>query len=95
MAEKIEGRIASVSAHGNLISDISADQLAEVPHDQSVTVRCDEHETHGIFSSDHGEPQMTLLALVGNSGNLELEIAGDSAQIMLGISLGEKIVVTW
>ena len=95
MAEKIEGRIASVSTQGNLVSDISADQLAQVPHDESVIVRCDEHETHGIFSSDHGEPEMTLLALVGNSGNLELEIAGDSAQIMLGISLGEKIVVTW
>jgi S-adenosylmethionine hydrolase len=38
---------------------------------------------------------MTLLALVGGSGKLELEIVGDSAKIMLGVRVGEKVVVKW
>jgi hypothetical protein len=29
------------------------------------------------------------------SGFLELTIVGESAKAMLGVSLGEKVVVTW
>ena len=58
-------------------------------------VSCDEHETTGIFGLDHGQPEMTLLAVIGESGNLELAIVGESARIMLGIDVGEKVVVSW
>ena len=92
---KIEGSIATISKQGNLVSDISSSQLDGAPRDESVTVRCDEHETNGIFATDHSEPEMTLIALVGESGNLELEIVGDSAKIMLGVAVGEKVVVQW
>ena len=95
MPGKIEGAVASISDSGNLVTDITAAQLRDVPRNDSVSVRCDEHETVGIFSADHKEPPMTLLALVGQSGNLELEIVGDSAKIMLGVRVGEKVVVKW
>jgi S-adenosylmethionine hydrolase len=91
----IEGAVVAVSDRGNLITDITADQLRNVPRNDSVTVRCDEHETIGIFELGHQEPEMTLLALIGNSGKLELEIVGDSAKIMLGVRVGEKVVVKW
>jgi hypothetical protein len=35
------------------------------------------------------------MAILGPSGCLELTIVGDSAKIMLGVSLGEKVVVKW
>ena len=38
---------------------------------------------------------MTLLAILGPSGFLELTIIGDSAKIMLGAAIGEKVVVKW
>ena len=95
MPGKIEGIVASVSDAGNLVTNISAGQLAEAPTDESVTIRCDDHETHGIFSADHDQPAATLLAVLGASGNLELEIVGDSAKIMLGVAIGEKVKVTW
>ena len=95
MAGKIEGAVVAISEAGNLVTDISADQLADVPRNESVTVSCDEHETIGIFAADHQEPPMTLLAVVGASGQLELEIVGDSAQLMLGVRVGEKVVVKW
>ncbi len=95
MPGKIEGAVASISDSGNLVTDITAAQLRDVPRNDSVSVRCDEHETVGIFALDHKEPAMTLLALVGQSGNLELEIVGDSAKIMLGVRVGEKVVVKW
>ena len=49
----------------------------------------------GIFASGHDQPSMTLIAVVGSSGNLELEIVGESAKIMLGIAVGEPVVVKW
>jgi hypothetical protein len=61
----------------------------------SVTVTCDEHETNGIFRPGHNEPEATFLALIGASGRLTLTIVGDSARAMLGIGVGEKVVVRW
>jgi hypothetical protein len=60
-----------------------------------VTVRCDEHVTNGLFTPDHAEPEMTFLALLRPDGNLQLVIVGDSARLMLGISVGEQVVVEW
>ena len=95
MAGKIEGTVVAISEAGNLVTDITAAQLSDVPRNDAVTISCDEHETIGIFPADHQEPPMTLLALVGQSGQLELEIVGDSAKIMLGVRVGEKVVVKW
>ena len=95
VAGRIEGTVASISESGNLVTDITADQLADVPRGDQVTVRCDEHETLGIFDANHEQPPFTLIAIVGASGCLELEIVTDSAKIMLGVSHGEKVEVRW
>lgn len=95
MAGRIEGKVVSISESGNLVSNITTDQLADVPRDDQVTVRCDEHETLGIFEVDHQQPPFTLIALIGEGGYLELEIVSDSAKIMLGVSTGEKVEVRW
>ena len=95
MAGRIEGSVVSISESGNLVTDITADQLTDVPRGDQVTVRCDEHETLGIFEVGHKQPPFTLIALVGSSGCLELEIVTDSAKIMLGVSTGEKVEIRW
>lgn len=92
---KIVGTVVRISDAGNLITDILADSVKHVPRDERTTVVCDEHQTSGLFGSDHKEPPMTLLAMIGDSGALELTIVGDSAQMMLGIRPGEKVVVSW
>jgi S-adenosylmethionine hydrolase len=38
---------------------------------------------------------MTLIALVGSSGHLEIAIVGDSAAIMLGVKPGTPVTVEW
>jgi S-adenosylmethionine hydrolase len=92
---RIEGMVVSISESGNLVSDITVEQLAQVPRGDHVTIRCDEHETLGIFDVSHEQPPFTLIAIVGESGCLELEIVTDSAKMMLGVSAGEKIEVRW
>jgi S-adenosylmethionine hydrolase len=60
-----------------------------------VTVRCDEHETVGIFNTYAEQPPMTLIALVGSNDQLELAVVDDSARTMLGVGEGTKVVVSW
>ncbi len=95
VAGKIEGKIVTVGDDGNLITDILSEQLSDVPTDERVIVTCDEHETMGIYFPDHGQPEMTLIAILAESGSLQLSIVGDSAKIMLGIGIGEKVLVKW
>jgi S-adenosylmethionine hydrolase len=92
---KIEGSVVSFSESGNLVTDIAHDRLRPLPAGAAVTVSCDEHETVGIFPADHLEQPMTLMAILGPSGFLELTITGDSAKIMLGVAVGEKVIVKW
>ena len=95
MPAKIEGEIVAIAENGNLISDIGEDQLRGVPRGDAVSVVCDEHETHGIFDPEHNQPESTFLAVLGSSGYLELEIVGVSASVMLGIGIGQKVILRW
>ena len=95
MPGKIEGIIETVDSFGNLITNIEEEQLGDVPRDESVCILCDEHETQGIFQTYGDQPAMTLIALIGSGGRLELAIVDDSAAIMLGIRVGTKIVLSW
>jgi S-adenosylmethionine hydrolase len=92
---KIAGRIQSIDSFGNLITDINEALLANVPRGESTLICCDEHETRGIFATYGDQPEMTLIALVGSRGNLELAIVGESAAMMLGVRTGTPVTVSW
>ena len=95
MAGKIQGSVVAVTAAGSLVTDITAEQLRDVPRDERTQVRCDEHFTQGIFPPTHGEPEMTFLAVLGDSRPLQLDIVGESASLMLGIRVGQQVTVEW
>ena len=95
VANQITGEVVEVDSFGNLITNITSEMLQGVPTDESVTVACDEHTTQGIFRTYSDQPPMTLIALVGSGGKLELAIVDDSAKIMLGVGAGAPVVVTW
>lgn len=95
MPVRIEGTVVSIAESGNLVTDIDAAKLDQAPRDESVTVRCDEHETLGIFEGAHGQPAFTLIAIIGDSRCLELEIVNDSAKIMLAVAVGQQVEVCW
>jgi S-adenosylmethionine hydrolase len=92
---RIQGKIVEVGDTGNLVTDITSEQLRHAPTDLRAHVVCDEHETFGIFPTDHGQPESTLIAILGARGVLELEIVGLSARDMLGVRVGEAVVVEW
>jgi S-adenosylmethionine hydrolase len=95
MPSRITGSVRSIDSFGNLVTDITAEMLAGASRGEGTIVQCDEHETTGIYQTYSDQPEMTLIALVGSSGYLELAIVGDSAAAMLGVRVGEKVEVIW
>jgi S-adenosylmethionine hydrolase len=91
---KLKGEVVSVKDSGDLITDISCEQLEGVPRDESVTIKCDGHVTAGIYPSDHQQPALTLLAIAGDE-TLELSLVGESASAFLGIKPGSTVEVKW
>jgi S-adenosyl-L-methionine hydrolase (adenosine-forming) len=94
-AGKITGTVQAIDSFGNLVTDITSTALVDVPRGETTTVTCDEHETVGIWNTYGDQPEMTLMALVGSSGHLEIAIVGESAALMLGIRVGTPVVVKW
>ena len=64
VANRITGEVVAVDSFGNLITNITREMLTDVPTDETVSVRCEEHETHSIFTTYADQPPMTLLALI-------------------------------
>jgi len=92
---KVEGKVVAVTAQGNLVTDLTEEKLQGAPHDERLSVACDEHVTAGIFPPEHSQPAMTFLALLPTGEALELAIVGESAAAMLGIRVGERVTVSW
>jgi hypothetical protein len=95
VADEIRGRVIAVRQSGDLVTDITASRLAGVPRDERVSIACDGHVTAGIFPPDHGQPELTLLAVLGEQGVLELTLVGESATAFLGIQPGAVVTVRW
>ena len=95
MANRIEGEVVAIDSFGNLITNITREMLADVPTDETVAIRCDDHETRSIFQTYGDQPAMTLIALIGSNDQLEIAIVDDSAKIMLGVGVGTPVEVFW
>jgi len=95
LSGKIEGTIESIDSSGNLVTGITSAMLAAIVDPATAHVVCEDHETWGIFPDNGDHPPMTFLARLGNQGQLELVIVGDSAAAMLGVSMGARVTVSW
>lgn len=92
---RIEGAVVEVDSFGNLITNIKREMLHGVPTSEVVVVKCEQHETHGIYSTYSDQPSMTLMAHVGSTGRLELAVVDENASAMLGVKVGAPVSVTW
>jgi hypothetical protein len=93
---RVNGKIVSVTDDGDLISDITGEQLKGSPRDANVRIAIDEeHETFGIFPVEHGQDPMNLIAILDEDDRLRLHLVGDSASMMLGVRPGAPVQVSW
>ena len=95
MTQKLQGEVVSVSESGDLITSIHANQLENAPRDDSVTVTFDGHRTAGIFAHEHKQPEMTLIAVIGEQDCLEIRLVGESVNAFLSIGVGAGVSVEW
>jgi S-adenosylmethionine hydrolase len=96
VAGNLQGSVVRISDEGDLVTDISSEQLVHAPRDSSVQILVDdEHETFGLFGSDHDQPAMTLIAICDDGEALRLHLVGDSASMMLGVRSGAPVKVKW
>lgn len=95
MPRRLSGKVVSISATGDAITDLTHEQLADVPRDDHTSVECGGHTTLGIYPAEHDQPEMTYVALLGESGFLELSLIGDSAAKFLGLKTGDSVTIKW
>ena len=96
MAGKIQGTVVDVSEQGDLITDIHEDRWRSVARTSETKILVDEeHETFGLFESNHNQPSMTLIAIVESDKPLRLHLVSDSAAMMLGVRRGASVQVLW
>lgn len=93
---KVTGAVESIDSFGNLITNITAAQMAACRDlGEKVRIECDEHETFGIFRTYGDVPAMTFVAIIGSTDRLELAITGENAAEMLRIRVGAPVEVKW
>ncbi|MEM6655695.1 MAG: SAM-dependent chlorinase/fluorinase [Planctomycetota bacterium] len=95
VSQRIEGEVIEVDSFGNLITNIKSASLEGAPRDAALVVACEDHQTFGLQAAYADQPPMTLVALIGSGGRLELAIVDDSASAMLGVQVGAPVVVEW
>jgi S-adenosylmethionine hydrolase len=92
---RIEGQVLAVDSFGNLITNITADLLAEVPHHQETQITIGDRQIAGISHTYGNRPAGSLIALIGSSGRLEVAIVGGSAAATLRLGVGAPARVRW
>jgi S-adenosylmethionine hydrolase len=89
---RIEGEVAWPDRFGNLITNVSASMIADLPPDR-LRVSFGLHSLTGLkryyAEAEPGDP----LLLVGSSGRLEIAVCGGSAAERFGIGTGIRVVV--
>lgn len=93
-AEAIEGEVLAVDAFGNLITNITEQDIATWATGGRVTIACADHVIHGLSRTYAERPAGTLTALVGSAGRLEVAQVAGSAARRLGAGRGARVALT-
>ena len=94
MAE-LKGRIVSVTASGDLVTDIQVSALGSAPRDDRLLVFCQGHRTNGLYPIEHGLPEMTFFVFENDASYAQISIVGGDASRFLGIDVGSDVLVQW
>ena len=93
----IQGEIVFADAFGNLVSDITADLLAQMNvqgNESEAVVSIAGHRIVGLSRTFHDSPGGGLRALLGSHGRLEVALVDGNAAAALGVASGTAIALT-
>ncbi len=92
----VRGQIIFADAFGNLVSDITADILADMSvwgRESDAVVSIAGRDVSGLSRTFHDPPGGGLKALLGSHGRLEVVIVDGNASAALGAASGTEIVL--
>lgn len=92
--KRIRGAIVWIDSFGNLITNIDQSALS-VGSLTSARVVCRDHVIQGVSQTYAEHPPGTVVALLGSGGYLELAMVNGNAAALLGLQVGEPVVVNW
>lgn len=92
---RIDGEVLDVDSFGNVITNITANELAAVPSDVEMHVTCAGQSVEGIAATYGDHTAWQLIALIGSRGYLELAVVGGDAARLLDVAVGVPVTVTW
>ena len=95
MGKTATGVVTQVGDDGRLVTDIDLAQVTAAVGNTETKVQFAGHETIGLFEEKHGQPEGTMVASIGASGHVEIEIVGMSLGGMLGIGVDTEVKVKW
>jgi S-adenosylmethionine hydrolase len=91
-ARRIEGEIIYIDRFGNLCTNITASDLAELGHDK-LTISFGALTIHGLATHYSAVRDGDYVALINSSGVLEIAAYKGSAQEQTRAAIGNKILV--
>jgi S-adenosylmethionine hydrolase len=89
--DQLRGQIIAIDAFGNLISNITRDDVHAWRPRGPIDIHCAGEIIHGITETYGLHDGGQLIALFGSSGRLEIAEAGDSAARRLKAFRGERV----
>jgi S-adenosylmethionine hydrolase len=94
-AQRIVGSVIQIDTFGNVITNISAEDLAKAKSASEIRVCCRRREIMGLVATYGNQSEGTLVALIGSGGRLELAVVRASAANLLGVQLGDEVIASW
>jgi S-adenosylmethionine hydrolase len=92
-AHAVRGQVIHIDSFGNLITNLSREELDRLGQSSSLIVRIRNREVRGLVYSYGSALEGELVALFDSAGRLEIAIVGNSAAARLGIGVGEPVEV--
>jgi len=92
----VQGQIIFADAFGNLVSDITADILADmsvIGREHEAVTSIVGQEIAGLSRTFHDPPGGGLKALLGSHGRLEIALVDGNASAALNVASGTEIVL--
>jgi S-adenosylmethionine hydrolase len=91
---KLIGKILHIDAFGNLISNIDGQSIFSHVRDDSLVVRIGKRTIQGLKKGYWEGKKNEPIALIGSGGFLEISVREGSAQKILKVKRGDRIVVS-
>jgi S-adenosylmethionine hydrolase len=93
--QQLIGEVESIDRFGNLVTNISRQDLARIAQHQPLKVSCGAHQGIPIVRTYSQQSKGTIVALVGSNGHLELAVVEGNAADAVSATAGMPVTISW